>query len=289
MQKDVFKRSISIVLGIAVILCSLVGIHKGAIAKIDWEVLKEIALDEAPNDIAISSDGTTIYILSDKNILIYSMQDDKVTDTIPITGKFSQIELFEESESLFLTDRESKQVSIIQITPVYTIEVDKSPVIGKSDAPVSVVAFLDFQCPYCSRVFPVLEELLEKYPNDVNLIIKHFPLRMHPFAEKASMAALAASKQDKYRDLTRIFLSNYKDLNDDTINKYAKQTGLDMNTFEADYMNPFLKKMIEKDVDLGRELKVRGVPALFLNGRPVKNRSLDNLSNMVERELKKKK
>jgi protein-disulfide isomerase len=133
----------------------------------------------------------------------------------------------------------------------------------------------------------VLEQLLNKYPKEVNLIIKHYPLRMHKFARKASLAALAAARQDKYNEISRILFEKFRELNDENIRKYALKIGLDMQKFGKDYDDPSLNKIIDQDISLGNQLKVRGVPTLFVNGRSVKKRSLSNLSQMVEQELKK--
>jgi protein-disulfide isomerase len=133
----------------------------------------------------------------------------------------------------------------------------------------------------------VLGQLLKKYPNQVNLVIKHFPLRMHKFAEKASLAALAAAKQGKYEQLTTVLLKNFKSLNDETIKKHAEEVGLNMEQFTKDLNDPALKKQIQDDMRLGNSAKVRGVPAIFINGRTAKQRSLQGFSQMVEQELKK--
>jgi protein-disulfide isomerase len=130
--------------------------------------------------------------------------------------------------------------------------------------------------------------LLEKYPNDVNLVIKHFPLRMHKFAEKASIAALASAKQNKYQELTKSLLADFKKLSNETIKKLAEANGLDMEKFNKDINDPELKKQVQKDMKLGSSVGVRGVPALYINGRLVKDRSLQGFSRMVEQEIKKK-
>ena len=130
--------------------------------------------------------------------------------------------------------------------------------------------------------------MLEKYPNDVKLVIKHFPLRMHKFADHASRAALAAARQGKYAEMTSILLKNYKSLNEDTIKKYAADIGLDMEQFSTAYNDPLLANQISKDMQLGRAVKVRGVPKMFVNGREVgRDRSLAGFSRMVDEELKK--
>ena len=110
---------------------------------------------------------------------------------------------------------------------------------------------------------------------------------MHKFAEKAAIAALAASQQGKYLEVTKIFLKNYSKLNDTTINQYVAQVGLDMEKFKQDIADPLFKKKIQQDIRLGQQAEVRGVPALFINGRQVKTRSINSLTSIVEEELNK--
>jgi protein-disulfide isomerase len=129
--------------------------------------------------------------------------------------------------------------------------------------------------------------LLEKYPNDVKLVFKHFPLSFHKFAEKSSLAALAAAKQNKFREMSDILFKNQSKLSDATILQCAQDVGLNMEQFNKDYNDPSLKKEIQQDMKLGQTVKVRGVPAIFINGRIAKNRSVEGFSQMVEEELKK--
>ncbi|MEI6126219.1 MAG: thioredoxin domain-containing protein [Pseudomonadota bacterium] len=260
----------------------------GAFAKVTWETLKDISLDDTPRDITLSRDGTTAYILCEKSILVFSTQESKVTDTVPIKEDFTQITLSPDESTFFLTNTKSKKISLVQIAQSYEIEAGKSPVIGKEKAPVTVVAFLDYQCPYCARVYPTLKQLLEKYPKDVRLIIKHFPLPMHRFAEKASFAALAAAQQNKYEKLTELLFNNFSKLTDDTIKQYAQEAGLDMKKFDKAINDEALKEIVMQDRQLGQKVKVRGVPAIFINGTAAKARSLEAFSETVEQELKKK-
>lgn len=116
-----------------------------AFAKIEWEVIDKIELDSNPLDIAISKDGATAYILCKKSIQIYSIRQNKITDIIPVKGDFSQIAISPAGGNLFLTDSQKKQLSIIQISQIYDIDISNSPIIGKTDAPVNVFAFLDYQ------------------------------------------------------------------------------------------------------------------------------------------------
>jgi protein-disulfide isomerase len=258
-------------------------------AKVEWEMLKDISLDDAPKDIIITRDGTTAYILGEQSIILFSLQENRVIETIPLKAAFSNIALAPDETTLFLTSPQSKQISLMQIAQVYEIEAGKSPVIGKAKAPVSIVAFLDYQCPYCARVYPTLKQLLEKYPKDVGLIIKHYPLPMHRFAEKAAQAALAAEKQNKYDKLTEVLFANFSKLNDQTIQQYAQEAGLDVKKFEKDMTDSSVNEIISADKQLAQKLKVRAVPTIFINGAAAKGRTVEAFSQMVEQELKKKK
>ena len=111
---------------------------------------------------------------------------------------------------------------------------------------------------------------------------------MHPFAEKASLAALAAARQNKYQELTKVLLKNFKTLSDASIKKHAEVVGLDLEKFSKACNDPALKKHVMEDMKLGSSVNVRGVPAIFINGRFAKQRSFQGFSQMVEQELKKK-
>jgi len=279
-----FVASIAVMTGF---LCVFSVFPRNASARVEWELLRQINLNDTPYDVTLSSDGSTAYILCSKSILIYAIGENRITDTIPMTGQFSHIGISADGGTIFLTDNEGKRLSLIRISEVFDIEAGESPIIGKKDAPVSVVAFFDYQCPYCAKVYPTLEQLLAKYPEQVNLLIKHYPLKMHPYAEKASLAALAASRQNKYQVVTNAFFDNFRNLNETTIKQYVEESGVDMKAFEEALEDPSVKRIISEDITLGARVKVRGVPTLFINGSLVKDRSLDALSSMVETELNK--
>ncbi len=115
------------------------------LAEIEWSSIDDIELDDKPIGITASKDGSTYYILCNKSILIYSAADKKVTDTIPITRNYSEIAVSPDGEKLFLTDTQKKQLSILEVIPIYDIKTGLSPVIGEADAPVSLFVFMDYQ------------------------------------------------------------------------------------------------------------------------------------------------
>ncbi len=140
-MKNYLLRQAMFLLAISATLCFATGVF----AKVEWEILKNITLDDNPRDIAITGDGKTAYILCSKSVQIFSTRGNKVTGTIPLKDDFSQIAISPDGEKLFLTKTTGKEISIIQISQVYDIPIGDSPVIGKKGAPVTFFAFLDYQ------------------------------------------------------------------------------------------------------------------------------------------------
>jgi thiol-disulfide isomerase/thioredoxin len=260
-----------------------------ALAKTEWKLDPVVELDEKPIDTALTADGKKAYVLTKKNILIYGVGEGRIIDTIPLEKKYNSITVAPKGDVLLLTRGSmfEKTISKITISQTFDIPIGTSPIIGPADARVTLVVFSDFQCPYCSKEFPVIEQLLKKYPNDLNVVFKHFPLRSHKFAPQASIAALAAEKQGKYLELSREMYKNYRSLNEATLKEHAEKVGLDLEKFEQDHKNKAFKQQLQRDRQLARKVGVRGVPSLYINGQAVKKRSLQGLATMVDQELKK--
>ena len=136
---------------------------------------------------------------------------------------------------------------------------------------------------------PELEQLLEKYPTDVRVVFKNFPIRTHKFAVKAAMAALAAGRQDKFWEFHDELFKNYNRLNDKKIQEIGTLLGLDQTKFEEHQKSPVEAARIQQDYEEGLGLGVRGTPTVFINGRKLKNRSKENMEAIIEAEIKAKK
>ena len=128
---------------------------------------------------------------------------------------------------------------------------------------------------------------MEKYPNDVKLVIKHFPLSSHKFARPAAKAAMAAHKQGKFWEFHAKLFQNYRSLNEQKVQEIATELELDMEKFAADRKSPEINALIERDLRNGAAIGVRGTPTIFLNGKRVKNRSMQAFQQMIEAELSK--
>ena len=112
---------------------------------------------------------------------------------------------------------------------------------------------------------------------------------MHKAAMPAALAALAAEKQGKYKEISTVLFKNFKTLNPGSIKQYAQQVGLDMAAYEKDVKAPQIRKIVAQDTNAARRFKVRGVPAVFINGRTAKGRSLADFEKIIKRELSAKK
>jgi protein-disulfide isomerase len=172
---------------------------------------------------------------------------------------------------------------------IYDIPTGSSPIMGKADAPVALVEFSDFQCPYCARVQPDLKALLEKYPDKVKLVFKHFPLDFHQQARPAAIATMAAQEQGKFWQMHDVLFQNQAGLASANMEDLAKQAGLDVARFKKDYSDKAADydKRVADDMQLGAQSGVQGTPSLYIGGKKVRDRSIAGMSGLVEEALKR--
>ncbi len=147
------------------------------------------------------------------------------------------------------------------------IPVAGAPTVGPTGAPITLVEFSDFQCPYCSAAVGQLKAVLKMYPTQVKLIFKQFPLEMHPQADLAAAAAGAAQKQGKLWVLHDAIFAHPEELSRKGIVNLAQQNGLDMNRFESDIDSTTVRETVVRDVQDGNQAGVEGTPSVFINGQ----------------------
>jgi protein-disulfide isomerase len=140
---------------------------------------------------------------------------------------------------------------------------------GPSTAKVTIVEFTDFQCPFCGRVLPTLDQLLRDYPNDVRILFRHNPLPFHDRALPAAEAAVAAEMQGKFWEMHDKLFAEQSDLERPALELHAVQLGLDLKAFRAALDSHAGQARVDDDLALGRQLGVRGTPTFFIDGRPV--------------------
>lgn len=134
---------------------------------------------------------------------------------------------------------------------------------------------------------PLFEQVLEHNPETVKISYKHFPLRSHKQAKPAAFAAYAAQKQGKFWEYHDELFLNMKTLGPQKFLEIATNLGLDIEQFMKDMADPETHKKIDQEVRDGSMAGVKGTPAIFINGRRVKDRSLNGFQKIINEELAK--
>jgi len=157
---------------------------------------------------------------------------------------------------------------------------------GDAQALVTIVMFSDFQCPFCGRVRPTLDQLEKEYPGKIRVYFRHNPLPFHDKAKLAARAAVAAERQDKFWAMHDILFENQSALAREDLIQYAERIGLDRDRFNRDLDSDEALKQVEEDLELGRNLGVQGTPNFYINGRPIRGAvPVDQFKVIIDDEL----
>jgi protein-disulfide isomerase len=167
----------------------------------------------------------------------------------------------------------------------YKIETAHNPVRGPKSAPVTIVEFSDFQCPFCHELQDTLDQVLKAFPKEVNLVYKQFPLNIHQYARQAAVASMAAHQQGKFWQLHDKMFQNFAAINEENIKKWARDVGLNMTDFEKVMQSGSLETVVQKDIADGAAARVIGTPTLFINGKRVPERSFEAMKKTILEEL----
>jgi protein-disulfide isomerase len=150
---------------------------------------------------------------------------------------------------------------------VYEVQTSGAQAKGAATAPVTIVEFSDFQCPFCARVVPTLKQIEESYQGSVRIVWKHLPLPIHKDAVGAALAAEAAGKQGKFWEFHDRLFADQTKLGSDDLRQHARDLQLDMSRFETDILSDDEKKKVDADIAEANALGVSGTPGIFINGR----------------------
>ncbi|ABF86300.1 DSBA-like thioredoxin domain protein [Myxococcus xanthus DK 1622] len=172
--------------------------------------------------------------------------------------------------------------------PVQKVDVGNAPVKGDKNAPVTIVAFSDFECPFCSRVVPTLKQLEDQYGGKIKVAFKNQPLPFHANAKLAAAAALAANEQGKFWEYHDKLFANQRALDRASLEKYAQELGLNVDKFKAALDQGKFNAQIEADMAQASSVGASGTPTFFINGRTlVGAQPVDAFKRVIDEELKK--
>ncbi|MFL6196533.1 MAG: thioredoxin domain-containing protein [Thermoanaerobaculia bacterium] len=163
------------------------------------------------------------------------------------------------------------------------------PAHGPETAPITIVEFSDFQCPYCARLIPTLEEVKKKYGDKVRIVFRQYPLAFHQFAQKAAEASLCAHEQGKFWELHDAMFQNQAELSVEQLKAKAATMGMNAEQFNACLDNAKYATQVKADFDAGSKAGVNGTPAMFINGRFLSGaQPLGEITKVIDDELQRK-
>ncbi|HVS02799.1 MAG TPA: thioredoxin domain-containing protein [Thermoanaerobaculia bacterium] len=184
-----------------------------------------------------------------------------------IRGHLTQQKQLEAREAFFAELRGKYAVETYLQTPRVEVVADGHPARGPADAPVTLVEFSDFQCPFCARVVPTLDQIHESYGDKVRIVFRQFPLNIHPQAQKAAEASLCAHDQGKFWEMHDLMFEEQKTLSVPDLKAKAERLGLDTATFAQCLESGKYEEQVAADLKAGAVIGVSGTPAVFINGR----------------------
>jgi len=185
--------------------------------------------------------------------------------------------------------RKETKITINLEAPRFEIPIPEHAITkGPEDAPVTIVVFTDFQCPYCKRGAKTLTEVFQEYPGKIRMIHRDFPLSIHKNGKSAANAARCANDQGEFWNYYNVLFENQGKLDDKSLIKHAAGLALDMDEFQACVDSNKYGKIIDSELAAGQAVGVRGTPAHYVNGRPLSGAvPLESFKEIIDEELEK--
>ncbi len=168
---------------------------------------------------------------------------------------------------------------------VKALPIEGSPMRGPEGAPVTIVELADFECPHCREAVGLLDGVMAAYPGKVRLVYKSYTLPFHVHGEPAARAAFAAGNQGKFWEMEHLLFERQQHLEDADLERYAGMLKLDMARWKADMDSPAVKTRVADDHKLGEDLRLKGTPTIYVNGRELELESGETIEERVADEL----
>ena len=177
----------------------------------------------------------------------------------------------------------------VLLTPPRVTVAAEGPSRGSEKAPITIVEFSDFECPYCVKAEETVKQVMKEYEGKVRLVYRDFPLPFHPNAQKAAEAAHCAGDQGKYWEMHEKLFANQQKLKVSDLKDHAKGVGLDAAKFEKCLESGEKAALVEKNKKAGAEVGVQGTPAFFVNGIMLSGaQPVSEFKSIIDKELAKK-
>jgi protein-disulfide isomerase len=208
----------------------------------------------------------------------------------PIRAYLTQQRMEVVRDQFLGTLRQKTAVHISLEPPRQTIAAGTSPARGPANAPIEIVEFSDFQCPFCSRAYPTVDQVLKTYGDRIRFVYRHYPLPSHPNARPAAEASACAAEQGKFWPYYDRLFATQSHLADADLKQDAADLGLDAAKFNSCVDSHKYKTLVDTDQREGEEAGVNGTPAFFINGRLISGaQPFEVFKKVIEEELQLKK
>ncbi len=182
--------------------------------------------------------------------------------------------------------KKKASVEVLISAPKVEVVEGDAPGIGPKNAPIRVVEFTDYQCPFCGKARDAVNQILKEYKGKVRYVIKDFPLSFHKDAFKAHEAAHCAGDQDKYWEMNKKLFGNQREIQEADLKKYAGEIKLEMKKFEECLSSGKYASLVQKSLQEGQSVGVSGTPAFFINGRMISGaRPFESFKEIIDDEL----
>jgi protein-disulfide isomerase len=233
-------------------------------AKKQGLTVDQLYVQEVDSKIPTPSEGeVAVYYLALKSQIKTPLQEIKTQLQTNLKALQTRQARQEYADSL----RAKANVTVLLQPPKVEVTFDRTSLRGDPKAPVTIVEFADYQCPYCKQTETALNALLKKYPGQVNLAFRDFPLAsIHPYAEKASEAARCAGGQGKFWEFHDALFANQAKLDEPGLNAIAQTLALDEKSFQSCLASGEYKTQVSRDQEDGRKAGISSTPGFFVNG-----------------------
>ena len=209
----------------------------------------------------------------------------------PRIGQYLMSQRFQQAQGQLLDQLASQANIQITLAPEPGPRVENAavgPSKGPQNAPVTVIAFSDFQCPYCAKAREAVDQVVKAYGDKVRVVFRDYPLPMHPMAAKAAEAGQCAAAQGKFWELHDYLFAHQDKLAPADLKAAARQVGLDGGKFDGCLDGGQMAKTVEESVAAGKDAVVEGTPSFFVNGQLMPGpATFDSFKLMIDAELKR--
>ena len=255
-------------------------------AKVRGVTKSELLKEEVDNKVTAVSDAE-IQEFYNKNQARIKKPLEEIKDAI---SSHLQRRAKDDMKKTFINELREKADVRVYLEPIRVeVSADDDPSMGPKNAPIQIIEFSDFECPYCKRGADAVRQVTEHYGDKVRLVFRDFPLSFHKNAKRAAEAAQCANEQGKFWEYHDKMFSGQRKLDRDSLVSYAQDFGLNVKNFESCLDSGKYSQEIQKDMSDGSAAGVKGTPCFFINGIYLSGaQPFESFKEIIDEELNRK-